>query len=63
MKKRMNKGVLTKEPESLGEIKERLSKQLDTFDCTYKRLLNPHIYKVSMTKDLKDLKLSFLNKK
>ena len=63
LKKRMNKGVLTKEPESLGEIKERLSKQLDTFDCTYKRLLNPHIYKVSMTKDLKDLKLSFLNKK
>ena len=63
LKKRMNKGVLTKEPESLGEIKERLSKQLDTFDGTYKRLLNPHIYKVSMTKDLKDLKLSFLNKK
>ena len=30
------------------------------FDDSYKRILNPHIYKVSISEKLKDLKLSFL---
>ncbi|MBR4999243.1 MAG: hypothetical protein IKY10_05115, partial [Clostridia bacterium] len=29
---------------------------------SYKRILNPHIYKVSITENLKDLKLDFINK-
>jgi nicotinate phosphoribosyltransferase len=34
--------------------------QLSHLDDTYKRFLNPHIYKVSLTRGLKDLKLGFL---
>ena len=30
--------------------------QLETFDESYKLILNPHIYKVSLTEKLKDLK-------
>jgi nicotinate phosphoribosyltransferase len=37
-----------------------MEKQLDVFDATYKRRLNPHIYKVSISKRLKDLKLTFI---
>ena len=34
--------------------------QLSLLDDTYKRFLNPHIYKVSLTRALKDMKLGFL---
>jgi len=34
--------------------------QLETFDESYKRLLNPHIYKVSLSENLKDLKKKFI---
>jgi nicotinate phosphoribosyltransferase len=30
------------------------------FDETYKRLLNPHIFKVSVTENLRNLKLSLI---
>ena len=36
--------------------------QLETFDESYKRILNPHIYKVSLTEKLKDLKREFIEK-
>lgn len=34
--------------------------RLAAFDESYKRILNPHIYKVSLTQDLKRLKANFL---
>ncbi|UCG90149.1 MAG: nicotinate phosphoribosyltransferase [Candidatus Heimdallarchaeota archaeon] len=34
--------------------------QLSNLDSTYKRLLNPHIYKVSLTKKLYDLKINMI---
>jgi nicotinate phosphoribosyltransferase len=34
--------------------------ELALLDDTYKRFLNPHIYKVSLTRELKDMKLGFL---
>jgi nicotinate phosphoribosyltransferase len=37
-----------------------MQNQLATFDESYKRILNPHIYKVSITEELKDLKLKFI---
>lgn len=36
--------------------------QLEYFDSTYKRILNPHIYKVSISEKLKNLKLDFIKK-
>ncbi len=46
----------------LKEIKEFASKELETFDPTYKRLLNPHIYKVSLSNELRTLKTKLINK-
>ena len=36
------------------------SSQLEYLDASYKRILNPHIYKVSITEELKEFKMSFI---
>jgi nicotinate phosphoribosyltransferase len=48
-----------KEP-SLEDIRRLVNKDLDAFDQSYKRLLNPHIYKVSITESIRDLKLELI---
>lgn len=48
---------------TLRESRSTMLKQLETFDQTYKRFLNPHIYKVSISEKLKDLKLEHINKR
>lgn len=40
----------------LKKIQERVHQNLSTFDKTYQRMINPHIYKVSLSKKLKTLK-------
>ncbi|MCL2211171.1 MAG: nicotinate phosphoribosyltransferase [Treponema sp.] len=62
LKKRIDKGAITAEQCSLDEIKARCESDLETFDSTYKRLLNPHIYKVSVTDRLRALKLELIQK-
>lgn len=42
--------------------RKNMENQLETFDESYKRILNPHIYKVSLTEKLKDLKKDFIEK-
>ena len=37
-----------------------MEKQLECFDESYKRILNPHIYKVSLSENLKQLKKMFI---
>ena len=51
--------IIEVEP-SLQEIRERAMEELDKLDATYKRLLNPHIYKVSLTEKVKELKMKTL---
>ncbi len=46
--------------EQLKLSRERMQRQLKAFDESYKRILNPHIYKVSITEGLKDLKVKFI---
>lgn len=48
--------------EELILARENMTKQLASLDESYKRILNPHIYKVSITEELKDLKLDFIKK-
>lgn len=48
------------ESEILRKARETMRGQLDTFDCSYKRILNPHIYKVSLTERMKELKMEFI---
>lgn len=46
--------------EQLRKSRETMQREIETFDQSYKRILNPHIYKVSITERLKELKLSFI---
>ncbi len=46
---------------SLGEIKDYAAGELSKFWCEYKRVLNPHIYKVDISDKLYELKQNFLN--
>jgi nicotinate phosphoribosyltransferase len=62
LKKRLEGGVLTCAQPSLTEIQAHVAANLDNFDSTYKRLLNPHIYKVSVTDKLRSLKLELLQR-
>jgi nicotinate phosphoribosyltransferase len=57
---RMKGGELTGAHPPLEDIRVRLKKELEQFDNSYKRLLNPHIYKVSVTERLRNLKLELI---
>jgi len=62
LKKRVENGVPAAEQPPLEEIKAYAASDLESFDSTYKRLLNPHIYKVSITDKLRSLKLELIQK-
>ena len=47
-------------PEQLRIARDTMRAQLETLDASYKRILNPHIYKVSLTEQLKNLKMQFI---
>ncbi len=46
--------------EALDKARNAAVSQLEYFDDSYKRILNPHIYKVSVTEELLKFKMSFL---
>jgi nicotinate phosphoribosyltransferase len=46
----------------LSEIREYRQQQVDSLDRTYRRLLNPHTYKVSISDELKTLKTGMIEK-
>lgn len=56
LSKQMEGGKRLKESPSLLELQNRVKENLSHFDKSYKRQINPHIYKVSLTTKLKDLK-------
>lgn len=64
LKKRLENGKRLQprlsDAEQLRISRQNMQKEIEMFDPSYKRILNPHIYKVSMTEKLKDLKLSFI---
>jgi len=62
LKKRMENGALTEEQPALSAIQAHAVASLERFDATYKRLLNPHLYKVSITSKLRALKLELIEK-
>jgi nicotinate phosphoribosyltransferase len=59
LKPRMEKGRIISRT-GLTEIREKMNRDLDSLDPSYKRLLNPHIYKVSITGRLRELKLKLI---
>ena len=59
-KKIMENGRMIIDYPSLSVIRSNMRKDLDAFDQSYKRLLNPHIYKISISERLRTLKLELI---
>lgn len=58
--KKMENGKRISPERSLKEIQQTSAKLLGAFDKSYKRLINPHIYKVSLSEKLRNLKTDLL---
>jgi len=56
----MEGGELSVRAPGLAELRGGLRGRLEAFDSTYLRFLNPHVYKVSISSRLRELKLSFI---
>jgi nicotinate phosphoribosyltransferase len=56
----MRDGELAAPHPTLAEIRGRVQAALDGFDPSYKRLLNPHVYKVSITAKYRALTLDLI---
>ena len=59
--RKITDGVYTGKKETLQEMHQRASRQLECLHPTSRRLLNPHIYKVSLTKTLFAMKQKLLH--
>jgi nicotinate phosphoribosyltransferase len=57
-----NGGKLKIDPPSIEEMRERRDQDLKKLDPGVKRIANPHIYHVSLTQQLWDLKQELINK-
>jgi nicotinate phosphoribosyltransferase len=62
LKPRIVQGERVGSDPSLPEIRAATRAGLDSFDSSYERLLNPHGYKVSITEQLRNLKLELLSR-
>ena len=56
----MKEGKAVREPLALEEIQHNSKRNLDALDPTYTRIINPHIYKVSISDRVKDTKQTML---
>ncbi len=61
LSKKMINGKRIEEKKSLLEIQKFASENLEHFHKSYKRQINPHIYKVSLSKKLKTLKRNLVS--
>jgi len=58
--KKMENGRRISKKRDLKEIQKYAKESLEHFHKSYKRQINPHIYKVSLSQKLKDLKLKII---
>ncbi len=63
LKKRISGGRLKSTPPPLEEIRSKVIEGMHRLDDSHKRLLNPHIYKVSISNNLRDLKFSLVDER
>ncbi len=61
LKLKMRGGKRLFPPDSLPNIRKRVINNLKQFDDTYKRIINPHIYKVSLSEREKKLKANLID--
>lgn len=62
LRRRMTDGVVVSNCPALSEIRAQTLANLDRFDETYKRIINPHVYKVSISREIKTVKQEFLKR-
>ncbi|MDR2490158.1 MAG: nicotinate phosphoribosyltransferase [Spirochaetaceae bacterium] len=62
LKKYIESGAQIKPSPPLADIRNHCITELDSLDPSYKRILNPHIYKVSISEKLRGLKLDLIKK-
>ena len=62
LKERMKEGRIVGERPTLKEIQSLARRNLDALDETYRRILNPHIYKVSICDSVKNAKVEMLER-
>lgn len=48
-------------PVSIQKSRNHMEMEMKSFDSSYLRILNPHVYKVSITEKLKELKIDLIN--
>ena len=60
--KMMEDGKRVVEKRDLKEIKEFALSEIEKLHRSHKRQINPHLYKVSISKEVKELKLSLISK-
>lgn len=58
----MENGKRTFEPKSLQELQSHCVRSLDHIDHTYKRIINPHVFKVSLSTELAELKREMVSR-
>lgn len=58
----VSKGERVGPPTPLPDIQKTAADELESLDATYKRLINPHIYKVSVSRRLKKEKKALIKK-
>ncbi len=58
---KMEKGKKINKNNSIPELQKKVISNLKCFDTSYKRIINPHIYKVSLSEKLKSLKANLLD--
>jgi nicotinate phosphoribosyltransferase len=58
--KKIEKGTRVSARKSLQEIQQFSQAELSRFDNTYKRIINPHDYKISLSRKLKDMKFEMV---
>lgn len=58
---KMKDGHSLDKPVSIEVLQKRVKNNLSDFDISYKRIINPHIYKVSLSEKLKSLKAELLD--
>ena len=61
IEKRMAGGKICTDLPKLADIRSYTLEQLKCFDPTYKRIINPHIYKISLSTALKNLKYRMID--
>ena len=61
LKKQISKGTICGKRPTLAEIRARVLGAMDKLDGTHKRLLNPHVYKVSLSDTLGKLKFRLID--